>query len=123
MRHDDRRMQDRGMDQQSMRRGDNTPNFGSARSDYGNRAYGGRLNNEGMERGFWDRASDEVSSWFGDDEAERRRMVDERRDQSENYNQNYGRNNRQSGSSRGSNAENWGMSSRQWCRRMWNCCC
>jgi len=29
------------------------------------------------ERGFWDRASDEVSSWFGDEEAERRRRMDE----------------------------------------------
>ena len=28
------------------------------------------------ERGFWDRASDEVASWFGDDEAERRRQQD-----------------------------------------------
>jgi hypothetical protein len=30
----------------------------------------------GQERGFWDRASDEVSSWFGDEEAERRRRMD-----------------------------------------------
>jgi osmotically-inducible protein OsmY len=36
--------------------------------------YGGR---EG--RGWWDRASDEVASWFGDDEAERRRRMDEQR--------------------------------------------
>ena len=28
------------------------------------------------ERGFWDRASDEVASWFGDDDAERRRRQD-----------------------------------------------
>jgi hypothetical protein len=33
------------------------------------------------ERGFWDRASDEVASWFGDDEAERRRREDARRDE------------------------------------------
>jgi osmotically-inducible protein OsmY len=32
-----------------------------------------------QERGFWDRASDEVSSWFGDDEAERRRRMDDQR--------------------------------------------
>ncbi len=32
------------------------------------------------ERGFWDRASDEVASWFGDDEAERRRRGDTHRD-------------------------------------------
>lgn len=30
------------------------------------------------ERGFWDRASDEVASWFGDDEAEQRRRQDSR---------------------------------------------
>jgi hypothetical protein len=30
------------------------------------------------ERGFWDRTSDEVSSWFGDDDAERRRQMDAR---------------------------------------------
>ena len=28
------------------------------------------------ERGFWDRASDEVASWFGDEDAERRRRYD-----------------------------------------------
>jgi osmotically-inducible protein OsmY len=33
----------------------------------------------GNERNWWDRASDEVSSWFGDDEAERRRQMDEQR--------------------------------------------
>lgn len=33
------------------------------------------------DRGFWDRASDEVASWFGDDEAERRRNQDQRRDE------------------------------------------
>lgn len=54
------------------------PNFGSARSDYGERAYGGRLNDEGMEedRSWLDRAGDEVASWFGDKEAEQRRQQD-----------------------------------------------
>ena len=33
------------------------------------------------ERGFWDRASDEVASWFGDEDAERRRRQDNRRDE------------------------------------------
>jgi len=32
----------------------------------------------GGERGFFERAGDEISSWFGDDEAERRREMDER---------------------------------------------
>src|SRR4051812_6441482 len=31
------------------------------------------------ERGFFDRAGDEVRSWFGDDEAQRRREADQRR--------------------------------------------
>jgi osmotically-inducible protein OsmY len=30
------------------------------------------------DRGWWDRASDAVSSWFGDEEAERRRRMDQR---------------------------------------------
>jgi osmotically-inducible protein OsmY len=34
--------------------------------------------NEGRERGWWDRTSDEVSSWFGDEDAERRRQMDQR---------------------------------------------
>ena len=33
------------------------------------------------ERGFWDRASDEVASWFGDEDAERRRRQDTRHDE------------------------------------------
>lgn len=32
------------------------------------------------ERGWFERAGDEVRSWFGDDDAERRRRMDERRD-------------------------------------------
>src|SRR5215213_11689244 len=35
----------------------------------------------GGERGWWDRASDTVAAWFGDEEAERRRRMDEQRDQ------------------------------------------
>nr|CAD6438792.1 SWFGD domain-containing protein [Rhizobium sp. Q54] len=38
---------------------------------YGGRGYGGR-----EERGFLDRAGDEVASWFGDDDAQRRRQMD-----------------------------------------------
>jgi osmotically-inducible protein OsmY len=48
------------------------------RQDYGRHL--GDYEREGRgERGFWDRASDEVSSWFGDDDAERRRRMDEQR--------------------------------------------
>jgi len=32
----------------------------------------------GRERGWWDRVTDEVASWFGDEEAERRRLGDGR---------------------------------------------
>ncbi len=46
--------------------------------DYGDerRGYGRRHDDD---RGFIERAGDEVRSWFGDDEAERRREMDERR--------------------------------------------
>ncbi|MGZ8284707.1 MAG: DUF2171 domain-containing protein [Allosphingosinicella sp.] len=43
---------------------------------------GGGYRGEGRgddDRGFFDRAGDEVRSWFGDDEAQRRRESDERR--------------------------------------------
>jgi osmotically-inducible protein OsmY len=36
-------------------------------------------NYEGGERGWWDKTSDEVASWFGDEEASRRRRQDQRR--------------------------------------------
>lgn len=50
---------------------------GGERERYrGREQYGGR---ERGERGWWDRASDEVASWFGDEEAERRRRMDEYR--------------------------------------------
>ncbi|PXA86057.1 SWFGD domain-containing protein [Nostoc sp. 3335mG] len=46
------------------------------RGDYRNSRYG---NPE--DRGFFDRAGDEVRSWFGDEEAERRRRMDELADE------------------------------------------
>jgi len=46
--------------------------FGRGSSD-GNRNAGGN-----QDRNWWDRTTDEVSSWFGDDEAERRRERDRR---------------------------------------------
>src|ERR1041385_7104595 len=49
-------------------------NYGGRDYDYNRERYG----NEG--RGWWDRASDEVASWFGDDEAQRRRRMDEQRE-------------------------------------------
>jgi hypothetical protein len=50
----------------------------------------------GDDRGFWDRASDEVASWFGDDDAERRRRHDHLRDERE-----HGRSGERGGSGRG----------------------
>jgi hypothetical protein len=44
------------------------------RGEQGRREYGGD-----DDRGFIDRAGDEVRSWFGDDEAQRRREADQRR--------------------------------------------
>lgn len=54
---------------------------GSGGSSYGNPGYGGSFGQQGggQQRGFWDRASDEVSAWFGDDQARRRREMDEHR--------------------------------------------
>jgi len=36
--------------------------------------------NQGEDRGWWDRASDAVASWFGDEDAERRRRMDQQRE-------------------------------------------
>ncbi|HEY6248252.1 MAG TPA: BON domain-containing protein [Pyrinomonadaceae bacterium] len=44
----------------------------------GERGYEDRYD-RGEERGWWDRTSDEISSWFGDQEAERRRQMDRQR--------------------------------------------
>jgi osmotically-inducible protein OsmY len=47
--------------------------------DYGRRRVGrGRGGREG--RGWWDRAADELLSWFGDEDAERRRRLDQLRE-------------------------------------------
>ncbi len=56
-------------------------------SDY-ERGYSGR-GREG--RGFTERAGDEVRSWFGDEDAERRRRMDEHRYGSGGYSSSYGR--------------------------------
>lgn len=49
--------------------------------DYGRSGYGGAFRGGGRDddRGFLDRAGDEVRSWFGDDEAEQRRSMDQYR--------------------------------------------
>ena len=57
--------------------------------DYENRSSGrswDRDEDDRNERGFFERAGDEVASWFGDDEAERRRREDTRfRGDDENF--------------------------------------
>jgi hypothetical protein len=48
-------------------------------ADYRSHGYGGgRDADDDGRRGFWDRASDEVASWFGDEDAARRREQDHR---------------------------------------------
>lgn len=54
---------------------------GYGRAGYGRDRYGERSgygDDQRRERGWWDRASDEMSSWVGDESAERRRQQDER---------------------------------------------
>ncbi|MEP7253821.1 MAG: BON domain-containing protein [Ginsengibacter sp.] len=59
----------------------NSRNTNYNRSNDYNDQYGERSDNyNNQERGWWDRTRDEVSSWFGDDDAERRRRMDEWRD-------------------------------------------
>jgi hypothetical protein len=70
--------------------------YGSGREyGYGSRQYSGYGSSGGMnpnqDRGFWNKTKDEVSSWFGDDEAERRRERDRRMNEmEERENTNYG---------------------------------
>jgi osmotically-inducible protein OsmY len=49
-------------------------NYDRRNEDWRNR--GNDYNNTSNDRGWWDRTRDEVSSWFGDDDAERRRRMD-----------------------------------------------
>lgn len=54
---------------------------GYGASGYGQGGFGSSYGQQGggQDRGLWDRATDEVSSWFGDDSARRRREMDEHR--------------------------------------------
>lgn len=61
----------------------NTGDYGRQRSSYGSGAYSSVIpprQYDRDERGFFDRASDEVMSWFGDDDAARRRKLDSQED-------------------------------------------
>ena len=51
-------------------------NRGYSGSDYGRDRYSNDRNRN-EDRGWWDKTKDEVSSWLGDDDAERRRRMDE----------------------------------------------
>ena len=64
-------------------RGDTNRSTAYSRGSYGPGTYGvaprrDYTNNDIDERGFFDRAGDEVASWFGDEDAARRREMDHR---------------------------------------------
>jgi len=58
-------------------RAENYGERGRGYGDYDRGGYGEENRGQGEERGWWDRASDTIASWFGDEEAERRRRMDE----------------------------------------------
>ena len=64
------------------REGYQTRNYPSSSRSYGSRYPESEsgYSSESRERGWWDRTSDEVASWFGDEEAERRRQMDYRQE-------------------------------------------
>jgi osmotically-inducible protein OsmY len=75
--YEDRERERRGRDEYPFYGSTNMRNYEG--SNYGN--YYGRSRygqGDANERSWWDRTKDEVSSWFGDDEAERRRERDMR---------------------------------------------
>jgi osmotically-inducible protein OsmY len=53
-------------------------NYGGSYSNRNMRRNYGNMNSGQGNRDWWDRTKDEVSSWFGDDDAERRRTSDKR---------------------------------------------
>jgi osmotically-inducible protein OsmY len=65
----------RGRDENPYYGSTNYQNYRSGRSDFGRGDFG---RGDSNDRSWWDRTKDEVSSWFGDDEAERRRERDQR---------------------------------------------
>jgi hypothetical protein len=96
-------------------------NYGSGSSNYGSGSYGsGSSRRYGSsdwdtsdrygDRDAWDRGSDEVKSWFGDDEAERRRRRDERRDDLRDRAESYRSNRGYSGTTGYGSSSNYGSS-------------
>jgi osmotically-inducible protein OsmY len=59
-----------GFGERSNDRWFNTSRFGNERND--------RNSGNSDDRNWWDKTTDEVSSWFGDDDAERRRRMDKK---------------------------------------------
>lgn len=53
-----------------------TGGYSNRNYDRRNRDWGNSYGNNDRDRDWWDRTKDEVSSWFGDDDAERRRRSD-----------------------------------------------
>ncbi|MEA3064479.1 MAG: hypothetical protein QOJ27_918, partial [Sphingomonadales bacterium] len=78
---------------------------GDGRGGYRGEGRGGYGRDD--DRGFFERAGDEVRSWFGDDEAQRRREIDERRWEQEQRMSGRRDNDAGSGGS-GWNAGGWG---------------
>ena len=72
------REQNTGM-HRDFRSGGNSGWQGPGMERYGQQRHQGRFQGDQQDRGFWDKAGDEVSSWFGDDDAQRRREQDEHR--------------------------------------------
>jgi len=82
-----RRFGGRDYDERSTAYGDYASYGGAGRRDYRGERFNDRDENgaspqhyDPRDRGFFDRAGDEVRSWFGDEDAERRRWRDERYD-------------------------------------------
>lgn len=100
--------------------GSGSSNYGSGSSNYGssgsNRRYGSNdwdSSNRYGERDAWDRGTDEVKSWFGDDDAERRRRMDDTRDNDSHRSNrsSYGSSSNYGGSGYGSGSSNYGSGS------------
>lgn len=78
---DDRRRGMSGYGVDYSRSHDAYEGYGSSYDEdrYGTGSFGRGSRDYGEERGFFERAGDEVRSWFGDEEADRRRDMDARR--------------------------------------------
>jgi osmotically-inducible protein OsmY len=93
-----------GNDRSNSYQNDNDFTFGRGNT-YRNENRGYGYGSGANERDWTERTGDEVRSWFGDDDAERRRRMDEMRDNSSNRNRN-------SWFGNDRDRDNWGSSSR-----------